>query len=612
MPPERYLYPEVLRLAASIAIFFCLVLNAFGADAFAEGGVLYVNEVRVATFRTSLNNISAERRAAFAAESLWPVQRTQRVTVEMQNGNARLLVGTIGVATVGPDDARVANSTVESLANQWARQINEALALQPLEARVANLTLGPVISGDFVFVGALARKASVTVTDSAVASVTRETGRVIVRGRAVGATEIVIVNGGLRRTIPVVVLPLAASFPQTASAEVLGSPASPQVVEIAARTAIRQQIDVPTGATVRVRSIQPTPIAVGARNRIGAEVTVTAPGFYPTTGRVQIDVANVGLWNSREERFFYSNYPESIDLPQKLYWGEFSGVPTRLLYHHRNKSARPMTIRAGIYNSGEEPIRVGLISGDGDPSQNPTLAGFQAADRFMSQWLARTAYVVSVPPGEVIPISLRRLSPGETMSGICAMVTLCGGTGELLVDSLWAEEVPALWRLSEQTQSPWAECVSLPFELSGFDLRREVRHVYDDPFRSEEFTYMVGGRYGFVRIGQHHLVDPNGEFTLFGNFGIIYAITGTLTNPTDEPVSVDLIYEASAGYGPAVFTIDGQYYRVPFLQAKQEHVMRQFVLRPGETRTIRLTTIPLSGASYPCTITVRPSNDRID
>lgn len=605
-----------MSVVPKVVVALVLAIAAFGAaypaDAFAEGGVLYVNEVRVVTFRNSLNNLSAARRAEFAAQSLWPVQRNQRVSLEQQDTSVRLVVGTIGIATVGVDDARAVNSTVESLARQWADQINEAIALQPLEARVANVTVAPGIKDGFVLVGALARKASVTVSDPNLARVERSTGRVEIVGRGVGSTEIVIVNGGLRRTIPVIILPLAASFPQNAVAEVLGSPATNAVVEHAARAAVRRQLQVPNGATVRVLAVQANQIGSGARSRVGADVEVTAPGYYPSKGRVFVDVANIGVWVNREERFFYSNYPESMDEPQKLYWGNFSQTPTRLLYHHRNKSSRPMTIRAAIYNPSSESIKVALISGDGDPSQNPTLAGFQAADRFLSQWLARTANVVEVPAGQVVPIALRRLSPGETMSGISAFHTLGGGEAEILIDSQWAENIPIGWRIVDSSATPWATCLPLTLEQSGFEVVRNVRHVYDDAFKSEEFTYSVGGRYGFVRIGQNHLVNANGDFTLFGNFGIIYFIEGKLTNPTGTPVSLDLIYEASAGYGPAVFTIDGQYYRVPFLQAKQEHVMRQFVLQPNETRTVRLTTIPLSGASYPCTITVRPTDDRIN
>ena len=125
------------------------------------------------------------------------------------------------------------------------------------------------------------------------------------------------------------------------------------------------------------------------------------------------------------------------------------------------------------------------------------------------------------------------------MSGISAFHTFGEGEAEILIDSQWAENIPIGWRFVESSATPWATCLPLTLDQSGFEVARNVRHVYEDAFKNEEFTYDVGGRYGFVRIGQNHLVTANGDFTLFGNFGIIYFIEGKLTNPTGAPVSPD-------------------------------------------------------------------------
>jgi hypothetical protein len=42
------------------------------------------------------------------------------------------------------------------------------------------------------------------------------------------------------------------------------------------------------------------------------------------------------------------------------------------------------------------------------------------------------------------------------------------------------------------------------------------------------------------------------------------------------------------------------------LQPKTEHRMRLFNLQPGQTVRMNMVTIPLSGGSYPATITIRP------
>lgn len=119
--------------------------------------------------------------------------------------------------------------------------------------------------------------------------------------------------------------------------------------------------------------------------------------------------------------------------------------------------------------------------------------------------------------------------------------------------------------------------------------------------------YEVGGRFGFARIGQEAISNLNSERSLAGNFGVIYDIQGTLSNPTPSPAEVELLFEASAGYGSGLFVINGDLVKIGLIQPKQEIVLATIKLPPGVSKELNLKTIPLSGANYPVTLIVRPT-----
>jgi hypothetical protein len=70
---------------------------------------------------------------------------------------------------------------------------------------------------------------------------------------------------------------------------------------------------------------------------------------------------------------------------------------------------------------------------------------------------------------------------------------------------------------------------------------------------------------------------------------------------------VDVVFEASAGYSGALFIVNGDYRVTPLLQPKDEAVIGKFHLAPGALQKFVITTMPVSGGSYPVTITIRPA-----
>jgi hypothetical protein len=130
--------------------------------------------------------------------------------------------------------------------------------------------------------------------------------------------------------------------------------------------------------------------------------------------------------------------------------------------------------------------------------------------------------------------------------------------------------------------------------------------IFPQAFKTESVNYQVGGRYGFVRIGQKPISRTDFGLSLDGNFGVIYNITASIQNPTQIPTDVEVVFEASAGYSGGLFIVNGTLQKTPMLMAKQETRIAKVRMNPGVTKSMSITTLPLSGSSYPATITVRP------
>jgi hypothetical protein len=86
----------------------------------------------------------------------------------------------------------------------------------------------------------------------------------------------------------------------------------------------------------------------------------------------------------------------------------------------------------------------------------------------------------------------------------------------------------------------------------------------------------------------------------------MYTIKASVENPTETATDIELVFEASAGYSGALFVVNGQYKRIPLLQPKAESEVVRFRLEPKATKALTILTLPLSGGSYPATLTIRP------
>ena len=55
-----------------------------------------------------------------------------------------------------------------------------------------------------------------------------------------------------------------------------------------------------------------------------------------------------------------------------------------------------------------------------------------------------------------------------------------------------------------------------------------------------------------------------------------------------------------------IFLIGNKRVEIPQTDMPKEHTLETYTLEPGESKNVRIRTLPLSGSNYPATIIVRP------
>jgi hypothetical protein len=256
-------------------------------------------------------------------------------------------------------------------------------------------------------------------------------------------------------------------------------------------------------------------------------------------------------------------------------------------------------LRYMLVNSGSTPAKVAVTLGDAEPHPNPTLAGYRAGQEFFPRWVRESASVIEVPPHSIVPVVWERFAPTQTASGLMALHALEGDVLFLGDCEFGPSEAGIKGNFAHMVKP--ISLADMQLNLAG-----QSQHVYSPAFKNLKTEYEVGGRFGYLRIGEQPVgrVDDDGK--LSGNFGIVYLIEAKVSNPTLEAKDIEFVFESSAGYTGGFFRINGLVYSTPLLQPKTTHRVLKVTLQPGESKTYYIETMPLSGGSYPVTVTIKP------
>ncbi len=596
----------VFRRIAFLFLALAVASFGYGASVRASGPSVYVNEVEV----IRLSGGTAGDRAQHVAAALVSAGSGAVSIAPAEGGSFRLYVSTVPVLTVTAEDGKARSSNPKAIAAAWAGALQRAFALPGVKFPIDGQKLPLGSTRAFAMVGSQVADAVAVSTNDKVIKVTRNGASINVQAVGVGRAKVRSSAGNSSATLDIQVQPMAAYFPQTVTATVTGAPSSPENVAGAIEGAVNAQVRAVPGATVTISKIVAGTVATGENRAFTVRVRVSGPEAYPNEGLVQVVLKNAPIGYRSETELWYCNHPENIRKPMNVFSAALKvGAPARMLYHHINKAGTTLIMHVEAVNNTNTVARVLIIPGDAEPSSNPVRAGFDAGDRFVTNWQSYSGEVVEIPPYSILPISLRRMGKNETVSGLCYLRLLEGGPDQIVVrtQAVLPSFMAPKWKAALASSTPWRVAGVKPVGDLAAIAAPDTEHIYPKPFKDEEVAYTVGGPYSFVRIGQSPIARQDNQGALDGNFGVIYTIKANLENPTNLPADVEVVYEASAGYGGALFLIGKNIRKTPLLRAKEETRLSLIHLEPNSSLQVRIMTVPLSGSSYPTTITIRPA-----
>lgn len=596
----RVLVPSepVVRGAFAFVLTLLAGLGLAGVPARADGPTLFVNDVAVVTLKTGGGGVTPARRAELAATAI-SASSSFEVSFAKEGAYGIVRIGDAKVVSIDATEARAHRKSIDALTREIAEKLSKAIESVTffLAVRKVWMPLGGTAS--VAIEGPRADATSVKSDRSGVATVTQKDGTIQLTAESVGTSTVTVSYGQRAETLLVNVLLPAATIGTPSIATVMGRPADKQTVASAATRAVLSVIDAAPGAVVSAEAVSAPELVPAQKGTATVRVSVKAVGRYPVEQEIEVELKNEGMLETKAEELWYSNFPETILSTGRLYWGRVQeGRAARVLYHHLNRVGKPIEVKYMLVNAHDTIARVAVTMGDAPVHLNPTYAGYMAGEQFFPRWVRGSASVIEIPPHSSVPIVWQSVGKEQTVSGLMA---LHGVSGSCLFIGEAVDGVAGRSGGNFASAMPTESLSVAPMNLVG-----QSQHVYSPAEKEIKIDYRVGERWGYLRIGQTPVgrVDDAGK--LDGNFGIVYKVEAVVTNPTTEATEVEFLFESSAGYTGAFFRINGLVYRTPLLQPKTTHQFMKVTMQPGESKTFYIETMPLSGGSYPCTVTIKP------
>ncbi|MCC6485765.1 MAG: hypothetical protein IT209_13060 [Armatimonadetes bacterium] len=565
------------------------------------GAQVVVNGQPALSLRTSSGGYDAAQRAGIAAKRISDMvaqkQPASKIRVKAHGGMVSVVWGHQTIANATAAEAKAQGSAPHSLASLWAERLRAQLSLPPLKLVQRDLTVPVGETRKSQIIGYSTGPFTVTAEPAGVATPTVEaSGTLVVQGVRPGVALVRVSSPDGTDQISVTVAKYAGRL-VTASipAEVSGKSVPADVVAEAAWRAARVTCALEPGARADVTlAAKPTAMSDSrTRQTVAAIVKMSGAGYLDARVPTTVEVIRTAAPTMPAKMLFYSNNPERVLHPQPLYAAPLTpNESARLLYHHQNGSGQKMRVSIMLVNTSSEVAKIHTIGALADPRQDPVVVGYRAGAQFLQDLHNGVGYDVFLPPKSRSILWTGILDKMETASGILQMRQMLGGNG-VLVRVL--SEPAGITRTAQDITPAEASDYSLSFSA----------HQYPRPVRELSEEYVAGDRWLFIRVGKHAIPDARESQKLDGNYGVIYKIDLTISNPTPHVKNVQVMFDPTAGVAGVASMIDGQFHGKSHVVGTRELPLAKYTLNPGEQRKVHMSTVPLAGSNYPATIVVR-------
>lgn len=569
--PVRVAIPRVEARAAEVVVQGMAVLRLRGPRA----------EERATEVARRLTEIVTLSRGAFV------------VTLAHLRGASDLLLNGRHVVTVNAAEARLNWTRPRALASAWAARLREALSRQTVTLTPGLLLLIPGQTGTVAVTAFYSAPVVIGPHDEWVAVARAVDGSVSVEARGLGSMTVPISVGGGQAALQVVVRQAAGMIPEAVTVSVTGDLRSPAVIREAVERRIDQAVVREPGASVGIGPFPAFDASASAAESLvlTVPVRVRGPSGVPVEGTVRVTVLRQTVEVIDPSMLLVSNRPEAVVADGVLFSEEVDArLPIRLLYHHKNATSDQSRILSIVLtNRSARVAQLLMITGLAGPSVDTLYVGHAATARFLQNLVAGRGYVVEIAPRSSFAFTAQTMPPLQIVSGILQFHLLQGeelGVRVQIRSPLLPE------RAGDSPVSPEGS----PHPKGTFAGPTVTIARVVDPTQATTIADL-----GFAAT----LRDIRTGEPLNGDYGVVYRLTITATNPLPREVSADIVATAANGPARGAFLIDGRLVEVSF-RPNDERVLWTLTVPPGQTVQIQVVTMPAAGSNYPVRLTLRP------
>lgn len=501
-------------------------------------------------------------------------------------GDEWALTGAGQLITTGDAATAAANGlTPQALCESWRARLAEVLREPYLTFDPLRSILVPVGERRSVrYGGTLKVTPEVETMSAAIVSVTHEVaGRsIVLQGVSPGTTIVTISFATIEHALRVDVKRWAARLVPQVTARIIGASLGEPMASVAALNSVLNAIQTAPGASVRA-------VKQSARSD-GCVLLVSADGgdLIPVGGNVAVSYVGGLAPVPTARSLLMSNYPERVSGVGALLRQELAhGVPTRLMWHHKNYAGRPLVLAVRLVNTGPTEARLRVGWADAGPNPDEIFVGFNAMARYWDTVMPGAGFEARLPAASSFETVAAPMGPAEVLSGLMDLVNDEGSGVYVEVSARAPADRPDGFVPLRTTGDPLPVT---PYEFPA---------TIDD-----ELTYELGERHGYLSIGREGVINDQG-IALDGSYGVLHRVRVTMRNPSERAARMEIALRAGGGVARAVLRIDNTTRHTGLMRATEEEILARYDLDPGASRTVTVQLMPTAGSNLPLTLTVR-------
>jgi Pilus formation protein N terminal region len=433
---------------------------------------------------------------------------------------------------------------------------------------------------------------TVTVADPSIATVAvDQVARTIaITGVAVGSTIVTVGDSrGLTRDVAVRVAYDAGTIAPALALHVTGNPASVDFLRNTAIDAAEAAATLRPGARIYVPADAVTVRApLPSDNHISIDVPVQILGdaYITASGTTHIAFENDALPKLAPSQLLVSDYPERLTADGVLFTATIDRTASqRFLYYHFNPGTEPpRRILVKATNNAATPAVVHVIAALAGPGANEMEVGHNATRSFLVRSRRNEGTIVTIPPRATVNIVNHNLPPNSVVNGIMQLRELSGDPLNIAV-------------VAQQADAPLDQSADAANLLAGG--APHARGVYPVPEFFSDYTFFTDAPPLEIPIGQLPLPNLREGEALSGDYGVMQSVHVVIVNPSRFGQAIALYANPRGGDATGTFIIDDTIVQAHRLTAFSRYKIWQETIAPGTYRSLRITTMPEGGSSYP-------------